>query len=109
MKQFTPPTTPAELTVAKLWREVLGVKQVGLHDNFFELGGHSLMATQLISRFEKFHQVKVSLRQIFDSPTVAEMSRWLEKKAAQEAPLKTELAPLTRRNAQPRETISTSG
>jgi amino acid adenylation domain-containing protein len=78
--EFVAPTTPAELAIAKMWCEVLGVKQVGLHDNFFSLGGHSLMATQLISRFSKFHQVQVKLRDIFDAPTVAEMSKWLEKK-----------------------------
>ncbi|HWF19955.1 MAG TPA: non-ribosomal peptide synthetase, partial [Verrucomicrobiae bacterium] len=75
-----PPSTPAEMAVAKLWCEVLGVKQVGIHDNFFELGGHSLMATQLISRFSKFHKIQVKLRDIFNAPTVAEMSRWLERK-----------------------------
>ncbi|HZQ48504.1 MAG TPA: phosphopantetheine-binding protein, partial [Verrucomicrobiae bacterium] len=78
--QFAPPQTPAEIAVAKIWCEILGVQQVGLHDNFFDLGGHSLMATQLISRLETFHGVQPRLRDIFDSPTVAAMSEWLEKK-----------------------------
>jgi acyl carrier protein len=81
-EDFVPPTSPAEIAVAKLWCEVLGVKQVSLQDNFFSLGGHSLMATQLISRFEKFHKVTVKLRDVFESPTLGEMSQMLERKQA---------------------------
>ena len=47
------PTTPAEILVADLWRELLGVQQVGLHDNFFDAGGHSLLSVRLISRIHK--------------------------------------------------------
>lgn len=78
--EYAPPETPAEIAVAKIWCELLGRKQVSRHDNFFDLGGHSLMATQLISRLETFYGVESRLRDVFDSPTVAEMSRWLEKK-----------------------------
>ena len=77
---FVPPKTPAEIAVAKIWCEVLGLEQVGLHDDFFELGGHSLLATKLISRLETFHGVEAKLRDIFDSPTVAAMSKWFERK-----------------------------
>ncbi|GAA3846449.1 hypothetical protein GCM10022243_10790 [Saccharothrix violaceirubra] len=41
------PTTPAELRVARLWQEVLGVERVGLDDDFFALGGHSLLLGRL--------------------------------------------------------------
>ena len=47
------PTTPMEQQLASMWREVLGLKQVGIRDNFFDLGGHSLMAFQLISRIRE--------------------------------------------------------
>ena len=77
---FVPPETPAEIAVAKIWCEILGLEQVGLHDDFFELGGHSLLATKLISRLETFHGVEAKLRDIFDSPTVAAMSKWFERK-----------------------------
>ncbi|MDB6023733.1 MAG: Amino acid adenylation domain protein [Pedosphaera sp.] len=107
-EEFVPPSTPAELAMAKLWCEVLGVKQVGLNDNFFLLGGHSLMATQLISRLEKFHQVEVSLRDVFDSPTITAMSRWLEKKETKIGdPSVPSLVPLERRNLRPRPSVST--
>jgi len=80
VQNFIAPTTPAEMAVATIWCEVLGVKQVGKDDNFFMLGGHSLLATRLISRLEKLHQVQFKLREIFDSPTVSGIAQLLEKK-----------------------------
>ncbi len=89
--EFTAPRTAAELALAELWREVLGLKEVGIHDNFFELGGHSLAATQLISRLEKFHGLELSLRDVFDAPTIADMSKWLEEAedSEEETPVST--------------------
>ncbi|MFX1815367.1 non-ribosomal peptide synthetase, partial [Paraburkholderia sp. A1RI_3L] len=42
--QYVAPRNPTEAMLADIWREVLGIGQVGVHDNFFALGGHSLAA-----------------------------------------------------------------
>ncbi|HSE18129.1 MAG TPA: amino acid adenylation domain-containing protein [Pyrinomonadaceae bacterium] len=64
------PRTPVEETLASIWSELLGRARVGIHDNFFESGGHSLLATQLISRVREKFQVEVTLRQLFERPTI---------------------------------------
>jgi acyl carrier protein len=64
------PRTPVEQTLASIWSELLGLTRVGIHDNFFESGGHSLLATQLISRVREKFQVEVTLRQLFERPTI---------------------------------------
>ena len=71
------PSDPIQAAVADLWCEVLRLKQVGLHDNFFELGGDSLTATQLISRLATITDLEISMREVFEFPTVASMSEWL--------------------------------
>jgi amino acid adenylation domain-containing protein/non-ribosomal peptide synthase protein (TIGR01720 family) len=70
---FVAPRTDEEKLLAGIWAEVLSTPQVGLHDNFFELGGHSLLATQLVSRIRQTFHIELSVRQLFESPTVAEL------------------------------------
>jgi amino acid adenylation domain-containing protein len=75
---FVAPRTPTEGVLASLWAQVLGVERVGANDNFFELGGHSLLATQVISRLRQAFQVEVSLRALFEAPTVAGLAQHVE-------------------------------
>ncbi|HYG62667.1 MAG TPA: amino acid adenylation domain-containing protein [Thermoanaerobaculia bacterium] len=44
------PRTAAEVTLAEIWSQVLGVERVGVRDNFFELGGDSILAIQIVFR-----------------------------------------------------------
>ena len=64
--------------MAAIWREVLGVEQVGVHDNFFDLGGHSLLATRVVSRIRQEFHVDLQLRHFLNMPTVAELAKGLE-------------------------------
>ena len=73
------PSTPTEVAVAAVWRELLGLPEVGVHDSFFELGGHSLLATQLVSRLQLDFGVNLPLARLFDEPTVAGVARVVEE------------------------------
>ncbi|HEX5223219.1 MAG TPA: amino acid adenylation domain-containing protein, partial [Verrucomicrobiae bacterium] len=68
------PRTPVETSLVAIWREVLGVDQVGVHDNFFELGGHSLLAIQVVSRIRAELHFEVPLHALFDRPTIAALA-----------------------------------
>ncbi|HSQ51367.1 MAG TPA: amino acid adenylation domain-containing protein, partial [Nitrospiraceae bacterium] len=68
------PRNQVEEAVAELWKSVLGVPEAGIHDNFFERGGHSLLATQLVSRMRETFNVEVSLRVLFERPTIADLA-----------------------------------
>ncbi|KPV60903.1 hypothetical protein QJ48_02835 [Paenibacillus sp. A3] len=75
---YEAPRTEAEAKLAEVWREVLGVERVGIRDNFFDLGGHSLKATVLVSKIHKRLNVEVPLKEVFRSPTLEAMGRYVE-------------------------------
>ena len=69
-ESYVAPRTEVERVLAKIWSEVLNVKQVGIHDNFFELGGDSILSIQIIARA---HQAGLQLtaNQLFFHQTIA--------------------------------------
>ena len=71
---YQPPLTPTHHLLADIWQDLLNVEQVGITDNFFDLGGHSLLATQAISRIRTTTGHEVGLGDLFDHPTIAELS-----------------------------------
>ncbi|HEV2864150.1 MAG TPA: amino acid adenylation domain-containing protein [Pyrinomonadaceae bacterium] len=83
VEAFAAPSTEVERLLAGIWSHVLGVEQVGSRDNFFELGGHSLLATRVVARAREAFGVELSLHALFESPTVAELSRRIEEARAE--------------------------
>lgn len=57
--------------LVQIWIELLGVDRVGVDDDFFALGGHSLLATRVLSRIGEGFGVRLTLRDMFDAPTIA--------------------------------------
>jgi acyl carrier protein len=76
---YIAPRNELEQKIADIWQELLGIKQVGINDNFFELGGDSLIAVQVLSRLRNIFYIKLSLANLFESPTIAEIALKLEK------------------------------
>ena len=76
---FAPPRGPLEELLARLFGEFLDVSPIGRDDNFFDLGGHSMLAARLVTHLHAALGVSLPLRALFDAPTVAGLSRRLER------------------------------
>jgi amino acid adenylation domain-containing protein len=81
---FEAPRTDLEERLAKIWREVLCLDQVGIHDNFFHLGGNSLLATRVVSAARKEFGSAVSLRRFFEMSTLAGLAVGVVESLAEE-------------------------
>ncbi len=73
------PRNENEEKLAGIWSEVLGIEkvQIGIDENFFELGGYSLRATIVASRIHKVFNVKIPLAEIFMSPTIRGLAKYI--------------------------------
>lgn len=68
-----------ERAIAAIVAERLALPQVGVDENFFLLGGHSMLGAQLIIRISEQFGVEMSLRALFEHPTVAEIAGEVER------------------------------
>jgi len=76
---FVAPNGDIEKLLAGIWKEVLRLKQVGIHDNFIALGGHSLAAIRVTARINEEVEMKFPLNKIFELPTISEYANYIEE------------------------------
>jgi 3-oxoacyl-(acyl-carrier-protein) synthase/SAM-dependent methyltransferase/acyl carrier protein len=68
-----------ERSIAAIWKEILGVEQIGRFDSFQDLGGDSIVATQMISRLKGLFPFDLDLSGLFNARTVAGMAELIEE------------------------------
>jgi acyl carrier protein len=76
--EYVAPRNETERLICEIWGEVLGIDKIGVNDNFRDVGGQSLLAIRIISRVEKEAGVRIPVRYMFDAPTVASISGYVE-------------------------------
>ncbi|NDL00647.1 non-ribosomal peptide synthetase [Photorhabdus bodei] len=73
---YEAPQGKAEITLADIWRELLGIEQISRHDSFFALGGHSLLGVQMIERLRHLG-LTLTARDLFQSPVLSVLAQAL--------------------------------
>ncbi|MEM9004049.1 MAG: SDR family NAD(P)-dependent oxidoreductase [Cyanobacteria bacterium P01_F01_bin.86] len=81
---YVAPETELEYKLADIFQTILGFEPVGIHDNFFYLGGDSLVGIRLISQINEVFEVNLSLRLLFEAPSISELALLVEKMIIEE-------------------------
>jgi acyl carrier protein len=77
--EFIAPRTPVEQALAGIIMDVLKLPRVSVDDDFFHLGAHSLLGAQVVARVRDAFGTELKLLDVFDAPTVAELSEKIEQ------------------------------
>ena len=76
--------TPVEMKLLATVRALLENDAVEIEDNYLLAGGHSLLGMQLLTRLRQAFGVDLSLRQIYESPTVERLAASIESQLCQQ-------------------------
>jgi acyl-coenzyme A synthetase/AMP-(fatty) acid ligase len=78
MPDWSAPNTKAEVTLAALWSDLLGIDLIGRDDDFFELGGDSLDLVAIATRFAEQGGAELGEVDLFGAPNLAAMAARLQ-------------------------------
>jgi acyl carrier protein len=89
---YAAPESAAEQLLTEIWRDAIGIDEIGVDDDFLELGGNSLVAVQLAAQISERFRASVSVAQLFESRTIRELAEAITRPAAED----TDQAPPSR-------------
>jgi acyl carrier protein len=89
---YLAPRDSLEQTLAEIWQDALGVRQVGRDDDFFELGGDSLSATRVFARITRRLGKAIALREVLENPRFSSLAQ-----ALRDSPTSPARPPIARR------------
>lgn len=78
---YVAPRSAQEMRLIGVWEDVLSITELGIHENFWEIGGDSIKSIRLIQQIKEVGFTQIRIRDLFTSPTVAQMLETLEARA----------------------------
>ncbi|MGB7605431.1 MAG: amino acid adenylation domain-containing protein [Lutisporaceae bacterium] len=75
--EYVAATNETEEILIAIWKEVLGIENIGINDSFFSLGGDSIKAIQVTSRLHKYN-MKLDIKQLIQNQTIGKISKYVE-------------------------------
>ncbi|MDN3695553.1 amino acid adenylation domain-containing protein [Chryseobacterium tructae] len=97
-KDYVAAETELQAELCQIYGDVLGIdpNTISIHDDFFRLGGDSIISIQLVGKIRQQLEIRVSVKEVFTTRTVASLSQLIEdKKQGSEASILTEQGVLT--------------
>ncbi|MEU1904649.1 type I polyketide synthase [Streptomyces hygroscopicus] len=77
--EFVPPSGETQRTIAEVWCDLLGLRELGADDNFFDLGGSSLIGMEVMARIRRRLGIEeLAPHVLYEAPTVARLAKLLD-------------------------------
>ncbi|MCL6573195.1 MAG: AMP-binding protein [Bacillus sp. (in: Bacteria)] len=73
-KEYQPPTNAEEITISRIWEEVLEVENISIDEDFFNLGGNSIQVMRILARIQENTGILLTFEEFFNNFTIAELS-----------------------------------
>ncbi len=89
------PRNEIERRLVDIWKNLLGLKNIGIQDNFFDIGGYSLLAVKVVAEINKRFDIDLSMGAMYQHPTVEALAAMISSKQQQSScysvvPIQTE-------------------
>lgn len=92
-KKAIKPLNNNEKILVEIFENVLNIENIGIDDDFFDLGGDSLSAINLSTKIYDKLNIQLSVKFIFDNPTIRQLSKKIESTLQNNTNIKIEKAP----------------
>jgi len=76
---YVAPRSQTERVMAGIWKDVLGVGEVGIHGNFFDLGGASIQSLQIVALAYQ-QGIRIDPQMVFEYQTIAELAAQIDSR-----------------------------
>lgn len=94
--EFVEPQNEIERRLAGIWSDVLRLPRVSVTQRFLDSGGDSMTAAQLISTIQQQFDLRLSVVDLFDAPTIREQAIVVRTLSKFQSPPMQEFAPMRR-------------
>ncbi|HEY6923349.1 MAG TPA: non-ribosomal peptide synthetase, partial [Steroidobacteraceae bacterium] len=84
VQRSTPARGRVQEIIAAVWKEVLGIPEVGIHDNFFDIGGHSMLVARAHQRLSERLDSRLTLLDLYQHPTIHALERHITQSTGSE-------------------------
>jgi acyl transferase domain-containing protein/acyl carrier protein len=83
--EYVAPQNEAETEIAMVWRDILGIEEVGIDDNFFDLGGDSLLMAGVYRKLQETLGNEVSMVDLYTYTTIRSLAEYLGQTQGEQA------------------------
>ena len=83
---YLAPRTPTEELLCKIWVDLLGLGEIGVHDDFFQLGGDSLLGVAMLAEVENKTGLKLRAEAVLQSLSLSRLATIMDEERNRSPP-----------------------